>query len=65
MTTTAPQLTITQARAAKRFGVSTRTIRRWEERGLIKGTKVGGLKLYPFARIAWLVGLRKGTKDQL
>lgn len=52
------QETISQARAAERYGVSDRTIRRWERAGLIHGTRVRGLKLYVVRQIQQLVGLR-------
>jgi len=52
------QVTITQTNAAKRYGVTDRTLRNWEKEKRIKGTRVGGLKLYSIAELDKLVGLR-------
>lgn len=56
--TTSDQRTITQVRAAERYGVSDRTLRRWEKANLISGKRVRGLKLYPIDKLEELVGLR-------
>lgn len=52
------QVTITQMGASRRFGVSDRTIRRWERAKLITAKRVGNLKLYDLAKIESLVGVR-------
>jgi len=52
------QQTIKQTDAAKRYGLSDRTIRRWEKAGLVQGKRVRGVKLYPLAKIDELAGLR-------
>jgi DNA-binding transcriptional MerR regulator len=57
-TTDNPDSTITQVNAAERYGVSDRTIRRWEKAGWISGTRVRGVKLYPVKKLEKLVGLR-------
>lgn len=53
---TISQATITQVDAAKRYGVSDRTIRQWEADGLIKGTKIRNLKLYSVSKLDELTG---------
>jgi DNA-binding transcriptional MerR regulator len=60
MTTTSGQpepLAVTQVEAARRLTVSDRTIRRWEKKGLLTGTRRQGVKLYPFARLKELAGV--------
>jgi DNA-binding transcriptional MerR regulator len=52
------QETIKQIDAARKFGVSDRTLRRWEKRGLIKGTRVIGLKFYPLSDLRKLTGAK-------
>lgn len=42
---------VTQTEAAILLKVSTRTLCRWERRGLIVGKRVGGLKFYPIAQL--------------
>lgn len=45
-------LTATQVEAARLFGVTDRTIRRWEKKGLIHGRRInGGAKHYPYAKL--------------
>jgi excisionase family DNA binding protein len=53
-------VTINQIEASKRFGVSDRTIRRWERAGLIRGTRVRGrgVKLYAVDQLEQVAGLR-------
>lgn len=49
-------LAISQAEAARRFGVTPQTIRRWELRGLIRGERFsGGPRFYPFEQLRRLV----------
>ncbi|MBX7196208.1 MAG: helix-turn-helix domain-containing protein [Sandaracinaceae bacterium] len=40
MPTNAEQ-TITQAKAARRYGVSEKTVRKWRRAGLIRGSRIG------------------------
>lgn len=58
-TTKIIQQAISQTDAAKRYGLSERTIRRWEKARLVKGKRVLGVKLYPLKEIDALAGLRK------
>jgi DNA-binding transcriptional MerR regulator len=50
------QLAMPQVQVAKAVGVSTRTIHRWEKRGILKGQRVGGVKLYPVDKVKALAG---------
>lgn len=52
-------LAYTQLQAAQAIGVSTRTIRRWEDEGLVTGRRLkkGGVKLYPADQLRKLAGL--------
>lgn len=52
------QMTITQADASRRYGVSDRTIRRWDRAKLIEGKRVRGVKLYPLKKMDELAGLK-------
>jgi DNA-binding transcriptional MerR regulator len=56
MATPVEQIALPQTQLAKAIGVSTRTIHRWEKRGLLKGHRVGGVKLYPVDKVKELVG---------
>lgn len=49
------QVAITQLKASLRYGVSDRTIRRWERQGLVAGTRTGGHKLYSVSDLDRLV----------
>jgi len=51
------QIGMSQVQAAKSLGVCSRTLRRWEKRGLIRGRRVvpGGVKLYPISKLRELV----------
>jgi excisionase family DNA binding protein len=50
------RLAVSQSEAARLFGVTPQTIRRWELRGLITGTRPGGrLRFYPFEQLRRLV----------
>jgi len=51
-------ISVKQVEAAKLIGVTDQTIRNWERQGKIKGTRVGGAKLYPFADLKRLVGAK-------
>lgn len=51
------RLTIKQIDAAKAVGVTDRTIRNWEKRGLITGKRQQGVKLYPYAKLKELAGV--------
>jgi DNA-binding transcriptional MerR regulator len=51
------QQTIKQVDAAKRYGVTDRTIRRWEREKLIQGKRVCGVKLYPVKALDELCGV--------
>lgn len=51
------QETINQIDASKRFGVSDRTLRRWERKGLIRGKRIGGIKLYPIHKLREIAGV--------
>jgi DNA-binding transcriptional MerR regulator len=53
------QAAITQVEAARRYGVTDRTIRNWEKRGHIAGKRVDGLKFYPVAQLDRLTGADK------
>lgn len=57
----AERIAMTQTQAAEAMGVSPLTIRRWEERGLIRGRRVGGVKLYACADLRRLVGGEEGV----
>lgn len=49
-------LAVSQADAAKLFGVAPQTIRRWELRGLIRGSRPsGGARFYPYRQLKALV----------
>jgi predicted site-specific integrase-resolvase len=52
-----PPPAVSQTKAADLFGVSDRTIRRWEKDGLITGRRVkkGGKKFYPYEQLRRLV----------
>lgn len=52
------QVTIKQVDAARRYGVSDRTLRRWEKKGLLTGTRVQGTRFYQVAQIERLVGAK-------
>jgi hypothetical protein len=54
---------IHQSEAAKRCGVSDRTVRRWERDGLIEGKRVRGLKMYPLKQLEDLAGLKANHGD--
>jgi excisionase family DNA binding protein len=56
-------LAVPQRDAARLLRVDTRTIRRWEAAGLIRGTKVGGVRLYPFEALKALAGIGGGRGD--
>jgi hypothetical protein len=48
---------MTQVDAAKFCGVTDRTFRRWEEKKIIAGKRVGGVKLYPVKTLRELIGM--------
>lgn len=48
---------MTQKAIASYFGLSTRTIRRWDKRGVLRGKRVEGVKLYPVDQVSKLMGL--------
>ena len=48
-----------QVKAAAHFGVTDRTLRNWEKRKWLTGTRVGGVKLYARADLERLA--RKGV----
>jgi hypothetical protein len=48
-------IAVTQVQAAKLMGVSTPTIWRWDRAGIIKGRRIGGVKLYSYAKLKALV----------
>ena len=48
---TPPQEFAKQNDAARVVGVNVRTIRRWEKVGLVRGNRIGGLKLYPLDQL--------------
>lgn len=51
------QIAMNQTKSAAAVGVTDRTIRNWEKRGLISGRRVGGgVKLYPIEDLRKLVG---------
>lgn len=49
-------IAVPQVKAARMLGVTDRTIRNWDKAGIIKGTKVDGVKLYQVAELKKLVG---------
>lgn len=52
------QISLSQEKAARAVGVTSRTLRNWEKEGLIAGRRVrpGGVKLYPLDKLRELVG---------
>lgn len=52
------QRTIKQVDAAKRYGVTARTLRNWERKGLISGTKVEATRLYRVEQLNKLTGVK-------
>lgn len=52
---------VSQADAARMLRISDRTLRRWEDRGLIEGRRNNnGVKLYPVKRVRELAGEHNG-----
>jgi len=49
------QISLPQHRAARSIGVTDRTLRNWDRRGLIRGKRCGGVKLYPVEDLKKLV----------
>lgn len=64
--TPAPEpLAVTQAEAARLFGVTPQTVRRWELRGLIRGERFsGGPRFYSYAAVKRLVEKGDGIASQ-
>lgn len=51
------QIALPQTQAARAIGVTDRTLRNWERRGLIAGRRAaGGVKLYPVSELRRLAG---------
>ncbi|HYE19230.1 MAG TPA: MerR family DNA-binding transcriptional regulator [Tepidisphaeraceae bacterium] len=49
---TRQSISVNQVEAARRVGVTDRTLRRWEKRGLIRSRRVNnGVRLYPVDRL--------------
>lgn len=59
---TAKTLSLNQTQAAKAVGVSDRTFRRWERKGIVKGRRVqpGGVKLYGIGQLQALSEVSRG-----
>lgn len=53
------QVAIKQVEAAKRYGVSPRTISRLEKAKRIAGQRVGGQKMYPVKRLNEIFGVQE------
>jgi hypothetical protein len=56
-------VTLKQVDAAKRHGVSVRTIHRMEQRGKLHGKRVYGLKHYAVEELDRLFGVSNGNAD--
>jgi hypothetical protein len=52
------QVTITQAAASKRYGITDRTLRNWHHAGRISSKRVGGLRMYVVAELDAITGAK-------